>query len=297
MRGRQAWALRTPEGFQTAVQYFTEAAARDPEFALAYAGLADAFSLYPTASLVNRSGDNYARARASAAKALALDEHLAEAHTSLAAVYFFGDRNFAAASKEFTRALELNPNYPTAHQWYAIALSEQGRHDEAFRHAEEAVKQDPLNGTMHQAFGLVQYYARDFDKATAAERRALELSPQLPLARVVLAKSLVLQGRAREAVSVCEAAPGTPGADVLLVMGLAQARAGNRAAADVIFKQLAARGPQANVVLAQWHAAMGDYDQARRLLGGTPSEALPAVLRVDPLFDGFRKSLTETTKN
>ncbi len=171
LRGRHAWALRTPEGFENAVKYFTEATRRDPAFALGYAGLADTYVLYPTASLGDTSSDNYERARTAAEKALALDEGLAEAHTSLGAVDFFGKHDFAAASREFERAFQLNAHYPTAHQWYAIALSEQGKHQEAARHAREAVDEDPLNGTMHQALGLVLYYARQYDAAVKSERR------------------------------------------------------------------------------------------------------------------------------
>ena len=286
LRGRHAWSLRTQEGFDSAIRYFTDATRRDPQFALAYAGLADAFSLFPTASLVNRSVNNYERARAAAEKAIALDDTLAEAHTSLGAVYFFGDRNFAAAAKEFQRALELNPHYPTAQQWYAIALSEHGRHREALEHAQEAVKQDPLNGVMHQALGLVHYYARTFDKAAAAERQALQLNPQLPLARVVLAKSLILDGKPDEAIKVCEAAAPPRGLDMLLTQGIAHARAGNRAAAETIFNDLNSRQPRPTGVLMQWHAATGNYDAAFELMKTQP--APPAVLNVDPLFDGLR---------
>lgn len=236
---------------------------------------------------MNRSVDNFARARAAAQKAIALDESLAEAHTSLAAVYFFGDRNMDAAMREFQRALELNPHYPTAHQWYAIALSENGKHDEARKHAEEAVNEDPLNGVMHQALGLVRYYARDFERAAAAERKALELSPQLPLARVVLAKSLILQGKPQEAVAVCESSPQPRPIDVTLTMGIAHARAGSRVEAEGVFKELSSRQPRATAVLAQWHAATGNYDTAFALLHETSGSMAP-VLRIDPLYDGFR---------
>jgi tetratricopeptide (TPR) repeat protein len=287
LRGRHAWALRSPEGFANAIKYFTEATKRDPEFALGYAGLADAFSLYPTASLVNRSVDNFARARAAAEKAIALDETLAEAHTSLAAVYFFGERNMKAAMREFQRALELNPHYPTAHQWYAIALSENGRHDEARTHAEEAVTEDPLNGVMHQALGLVRYYARDFEHAAAAQRKALELSPQLPLARVVLAKSLILQGKPQDAIAVCESGPQPRPIDVTLTLGIAHAKAGNRAAAAAVVKELTSLEPRPTAVLAQWHAATGNHDTAFALLHETSGSMAP-VFRIDPLYAGLR---------
>ncbi len=288
LRGRQAWSLRTPEGFATAIKYFSDATARDPEFALAYAGIADSYILRPVTSLADGSRENVAKAKAAALRAIELDDGLAEAHTALGAVYFFGERDLAAAEKEFRRALELNEHHPSAHQWYAIALSESGRHEEAQRHADEAVKQDPLNGTMHQAFGLVRYYARDYEAAIAAQRRALQLNAQLPLARVVLAKSLILQGKPRDAIAACEEAPKPRTADVDLMLAIAHARSGNRAAADAVFKDLAARNPRAPVVLAQWFAANGNYDAAFAELRQTNSAALPAVLRVDPLFDGLR---------
>jgi TolB-like protein/Tfp pilus assembly protein PilF len=287
LRGRHAWALRTDEGFENAVKYFTEATKRDPEFALGYAGLADSFSLYPTASLVNRSTDNFARAKAAAEKAIALDDTLAEAHTSLAAVHFFGERNLEPALREFERAIELNPHYPTARQWYAIALSESGKHADASAHAEEGVKLDPLNGVMHQALALVRYSARDFDAASAAARRALEFNPQLPLARVVLAKSHILQGKTPDALTVLQAASQPPSLDILLTTGIAHARAGNRAAADAIFNDLSRRQPRPAAILTQWHAAAGNYDAAYETVG-SGGATLPAVMRIDPLFEGFR---------
>lgn len=290
LRGRHAWNLRTPEGFTNAIRYFTAASESDPEFALAHAGLADAFSLFPTASLVDRSVDNFARARAAAERAIALDPTLAEAHTSLAAVYFFGDRNFAAAAKEFERALELNSHYSTAHQWYAIALAERGRYAEARRHAEEAVREDPLNGVMHQALGLVSYYARDFNAALTAERKALELNPQLPLARVVLSKALLMTDKPQEAIAILEQSPQPDAPDVRLMTAIARARLGNRPAADAIMRTFQTQSPQPTGILVQWHAAMGDHDIAFKLMDSPRREddAGPAVLRVDPLFESFR---------
>jgi TolB-like protein/Flp pilus assembly protein TadD len=289
LRGRHAWNLRTPAGFDEAIKFFTAATERDPQFALGYAGLADAFSLYPTNSLVNRSMDNFSRARTAAEKALALDPNLAEAHTSLAAVYFFGERNFGAAAKSFERALELNGHYPTAHQWYAIALSENARHDEARRHADEAVREDPLNGVMHQALGLVNYYARDYPAAIAAERAALELNPQLPLARVVLAKALLMRSAPDEALAVLRQSPQGDSADIRMMTAVALTRSGKRAAAEAMVRPLETQTPPPTEVLTQWHAASGNFDQAFALLQDPAANGgVSAVLRIDPLFEGFR---------
>jgi len=290
LRGRYAWNLRTPDGFANAIKHFTAATERDPEFALAYAGLADAFSLFPTASLVNRSVDNLSRARTAAEKAVALEPNLAEAHTSLGAVYFFGDRNFDGAARQFERALELNRNYPTAHQWYAIALSENGRHGEARRHAQEAVKEDPLNGVMHQALGLVHYYARDFTAAIEAQRQALELNAQLPLARVVLGKALVMAKQPGEAIAVLQQSPQQEAPEVRLMIAIAQARAGRRDAALDIIKGFDAERPPPADILVQWHAATGNHDEAFNLIRAMRDRQapVPALLRVDPLYEPLR---------
>jgi len=119
---------------------------------------------------------------------------LAEAHTALGGVLFFGDRSFLAAEGAFRRAIALNPNYPVAHEWLAVLLAELRRGDEALQHVDTAVMLSPLEGTMHQARGLVYYNAQRFEEAVRAERRALELTPQLPLARTLLVNALTLGG-------------------------------------------------------------------------------------------------------
>lgn len=193
LRGRQAWNLRTDAGFFAAVSYFERAIERDPTFALAYAGLSDVYVLPTTRPRLGTSTDPRGKALGAATKALKLDDTLAEAHTSRGALYFFHDRNRRAAEKEFQRALELNPGYPTARQWYAILLSEEARDAEALTHAREAVALDPLSGPMRQALGLIHYYGRRYADAVSELRRAIELAPQLPLARAIMAKSLFQQ--------------------------------------------------------------------------------------------------------
>ena len=290
LRGRHAWSLRTSEGFENAVKFFTAATERDRGFALAYAGLADAFTLLPSGTLVSRSGSNFARAREAAEKAIALDPNLAEAHASLGAVHFFGERNFEAAERAFERSLQLNNHYATGHQWYAIALSENGRHAEAREHAEAAVEADPLNGVMHQARGLVSYYARDFDTAQKAERRALELNSQLPLARVVLAKALIMTNRASDALAALEQTADANNLDFRLMKAIAHTRAADQASANRIIRAIEAQTPRPDDILIQWHAAMGRHDTALDLMRARRqvNQGVMAVLQVDPLFEKFR---------
>ena len=288
LRGRVVWGLRGDEAMKAAVEYFQQAIDRQPTFALAYAGLADSYVLSATAA-GGGAPDARVRALAAATRALELDPSLAEAHTSLAGIRFFHERNLAAAEREFLRALELNPGYPTAHQWYAILLSELGRDKEALTHAREAVARDPLSGTKHQSLGLVHYYGRRYDEAIASLRKALELSPQLPLPRALLAKALFQRRDYAEAVRVAESAPEPRSADLIAITGLAYQRLSNAARADEAFVQLQRRKPIPSVPLAYWYAVNGQRDAAFAALQrrGDPS-VVPTAVSADPLFDNLR---------
>jgi tetratricopeptide (TPR) repeat protein len=290
LRGRQAWNLRTPEGFDNAIRYFAEAVKKDPEFALGFAGLADAYSLQANLpSDPGGVGAAMANAKAAAERALALDEGLAEAHTSLGAVLFFGERNFDGADRAFRRALELNAGYPTAHQWIAILLAERGLDAEATGHAQQAVSLDPLSGTMHQTLGLVHYFGRRYALAAAEARRALDLGPGLALPRVILAKALILQGDWKAAIDVCEQAPSPRSPDLLAAMSLAHLRAGDRQRAEAILREVTSREPLPVAALAQYHAAAGNASAALDMLDrAVGSKAGLPPLTVEPLFDSLR---------
>lgn len=144
LEGRYFWNQRTNAGFKQAAAYFQQAIAKDPNYAQAYAGLADTFGLMSTWYMVPQ-GEFMPKARAAALKALELDETLAEAHTSLALIAENYDYDWRTAEKEFRRAIQLNPDYPTAHQWYAECLAWQGRFDEAFAESERARRLDPMS--------------------------------------------------------------------------------------------------------------------------------------------------------
>ena len=132
---------------------------------------------------------------------------LAEAHTSLARQMHRGAGDIDRAEAEFRRALELNPGYATAHQWYAILLSEEGRDGEALQQAERAVALDPLSAAIRQTLSMIHLFGRRYDKAVAEARRALDAEPELPLARQVLARSLVETGRPDEAIELLSNPP------------------------------------------------------------------------------------------
>ncbi len=166
LRGRYYWNRRTKADFAKAVGYFSEAVGKDPGYALAYVGLADCYNL---------SGS--AEGKKAAEKAVALDDSLAEAHTSLAYAKQNFDWDFAGAEKEFRHALELNPNYAIGHQWYATLLSDMGRHQEAIAEIKRAIELDPLSVNVNTAAAMVFYFARQFDRAEKQAKNALELDP------------------------------------------------------------------------------------------------------------------------
>ena len=166
LRGRYYWNRRTKADFEKAIGYFSEAVRKDPEYALAYVGLADCYNL---------SGS--AEGKKAAEKAVALDDSLAEAHTSLAYARQNFDWDFAGAEREFRHALELNPSYAIAHQWYATFLNDMGRHQEAIAEIERAIQLDPLSVNVNTAAGVVFYFARQFDRAEKQAKNALELDP------------------------------------------------------------------------------------------------------------------------
>jgi Flp pilus assembly protein TadD len=205
-------------------------------------------------------------------------------------VQFFGDRNAVAAEQSFKRAIALNPNYPVAHEWYAILLSERGRDAEARQHVDTAVSLDPVEATMHQARGLVDYYAHRYTDAAAAERKALEIRPQLPFARIVLIKALIMRGDRAAAVSMCDSvsALASDQTDLVLICGIALHRNGDARAAAALAR-LQAIKPLPEPALAQWHAATGDLGRAFALLTKLHASGnLPPNLGFDPLFEALR---------
>jgi Flp pilus assembly protein TadD len=205
-------------------------------------------------------------------------------------VLFFGDGDAAAAEREFTRAIELNPNYPIAHQWLAILLAERRRDDEARRHAEIAVRLDPMEATFHQAAGLVHYYGGRYGDAVTSERRALEIRPLLPFARVMLIKAQIMSGDAAAAVRSCDDVKAAASTNVELAVscGIALQRAGD-ARATALRKRLEAMKPYPASALLQWHAATGGLARAFELIGPLrASNDVPPNLAFDPLFEPLR---------
>jgi len=176
LRGRFFWGKRTKEGLQQATRYFQQASDTDPNYALAYAGLADCYNLLDDWGKT-APRDSFPKARAAAEKAIALDDSLAEAHVSLAMVRASYDWDWRGAEEEFRRAIALNPSYPTAHQWYGETLASLGRFAEAEAEVKRAQELDPLSPIVNMAVGEVYAWGHHDDEAIAQYKRVIELDP------------------------------------------------------------------------------------------------------------------------
>jgi TolB-like protein/DNA-binding winged helix-turn-helix (wHTH) protein/Tfp pilus assembly protein PilF len=176
LQGRHYWALRTDESLKKAVEYFNRAIQEDPNDARSYAGLAQCYIVLPILTNFPQV-EAFPKARDAAAKALALDDSLAEAHLAIAEVRLYQDWDFAGAEREFKKTLDLNPNYSTGHQWYGEFLSLMARHKEAIRELQAAAALDPLSAVVHLQYGNTLHQARQYDRALDQYHEALKIDP------------------------------------------------------------------------------------------------------------------------
>ena len=203
LRGRYCWNLRSAQGFERARGYFQAAIDKDPNYAAASAGLADTYLLLGGYELRSQN-DMIPKARAAAQRALQI-ENLAEAHATLGLIAENYDWDWATAEKEFRTAIDLNPNYSTAHHWYGESfLAATGRFDEAFVEMKRASELDPLSPIISTDLGVTFFLARRYDEAIAQLRRTLELYPDYGEAQMWLARSYEQKNMCPEAISVIE---------------------------------------------------------------------------------------------
>ncbi len=204
LKGRYFFGKRTADDFKRAIDYFNQAIAADPNYALAYAGIADSYVLLPEHS--NESSvEVFPKARAAADKALAIDNNLAEAHVSLGLVLSDADLNLKAAKREFERALELNPNYAAAHYFLGIVvLAPLGQFKQAIVELKRAVELDPFSAIMNMNLGTCYFFARHYPEAIVQLRKATELDPNFLYTRVFLGHALELRGDSAGAIKEYE---------------------------------------------------------------------------------------------
>jgi tetratricopeptide (TPR) repeat protein len=200
LKGRYHWNRRTPEALKKAMSHFEQVIRKDPDYALAYAGLADCYSMLAQVYVLPPK-EAFPKAKALAKKALEIDETLAEAHTSLAFALSFFDWDWAGAEREFRRAIELNPNYATAHQWFAMGLLVNlGRTSEAIEEIHKALELDPLSLIINTAAGYVYLHAGREDKAVEQAEKILDMDPTFGFAHMILGDVNKRRGKYEEAV-------------------------------------------------------------------------------------------------
>lgn len=293
LEARYFWNRRTPEGLRKSLALFEAALALQPDYAPALAGVADVNSLLPEYAGVS-GATAYPAAREAARRALDLDDSLAEAHTSLAFVRFWWERDREAALAGFRRAIELNPSYATAHHWYGNALLAEGRPADAVAAIRAAHDLDPLSMIIASELGAALYYARSFGEAARHLRHALELDSSFAPAHFWLGRALLFSGRIDEALAEYDRTAALMGTTtpILAERGYALALRGDGLGARHCLSALDERPPQPGHAFnrAILHVALGEREQALAWLSRARAEREIdlAYVGLDPLFDQLR---------
>ena len=239
LKGRSLWSKRGGENLRQAIGFYEQAIARDPKYALAYSGLAEAYVLLP-AYTTTAPQDAYPTAKAAALKALQLDEKLAEAHTALGLLLCIGDLDMAGSISEFQRAIALNPNYATAHHWYGNGpLLALGRFEEAIAEGKRAIELDPLSPIINADLGQNLYAARRYDEAIAQLRKTLEIDPTFYYAHYNLGMALQRKGDVPAAIAeYTKAQQLSDDLFVQVLLAAAKAQSGDKDAAIQMLAEL-----------------------------------------------------------
>jgi TolB-like protein/DNA-binding winged helix-turn-helix (wHTH) protein/Tfp pilus assembly protein PilF len=244
LKGRYYWNKRSGEGFEKAIGYFEDATRKDPQYALAYAGLADCYGIIgATIYGTLPAAEAAPKAKAAAIRALEIDPSLAEAETSLATAKFNYDWDWAGASEGFKRAILLDPKYATAYQRYSLYSIAMGRFDESFEQIKRARDLDPLSISINSSFGWRLYLARQYDRSIAQLRDTLEMDPTYEWAHLILGQAYEQKGKYDLALSELQKAVELSHNSPLMVSALAHAYAvsGNRVETQRLLGQLVAQ--------------------------------------------------------
>jgi DNA-binding SARP family transcriptional activator/TolB-like protein/Tfp pilus assembly protein PilF len=293
VKGRHAWYKRTPDGFRQAVVYFGDAVAKDPQYAQAYAGLADTYSLMGAYDYgVMRPDSAHHLAHAAATRALALAPDLAEAHAAMAQVRFAYGRDWDGADEAYRKAIELSPRYAEAYHWYSGYLVAMGRAEEAMAAATRALALDSVSPVMHSSMGRQLYYMQDYEAAMEAFHRTLAIDPGYIYGHLGMGLVLIRLDRPDDAAARFAHAleiMGQPHPMTLALRGHALGLAGRTAEAREILRQLEMIGAAGVFVPPEYpaivQAGLGEFDtavagfEAAHRMGSS----VVTVLAVDPL--------------
>ncbi len=294
LKGRFYWNKRTKDGFNKAVQYFEEAIAKDPSFARAYAGLADAYALMGSYNLIS-PGESLDKARAAAKHALELDDRLAEAHATLASLYEGYEWDWRNAEEEYRHALELDHNYATAHQWYGEFLSATGRYEDGLVEVRKATDLNPLSPISYASIGLVLVPLRRYDEAAQQLRKALELDPNFPRVHAQLGWTYFALNRNDDAIREMKIAyqNSDSAVEYLAAVGFLYGRTGDRKESEKVLADILRLSKVEYVppyLMGSVCVGLGKFDEAFIWFNRAIDEHSNSMeyLKVDPIFDPVR---------
>ncbi len=294
LKGRYFWNRRSLDGYQKALEYFNLAIEHDPTYALAYVGLADTYNILPVWGEVT-SKESCPRAKAAAMRALESDPTLAEAHASLGYAIIHYDWDFALAESSYRRALELNPNYATAHQWYAKLLVALERFDEAIAEMKLAQELDPLSLMVNTAAGGPYLYSGQYELAIEQFRKVLDLDPNFVPALYSIGLAYTWKGMFDEAIAMNQKVLSLSGEHPFALAGLAAtcAAAGRRAEAVEMVNRLLEISRRQHILtygLATVYASLGEADEAFKWLELSYQERDGHLidLNIEPFFESLR---------
>jgi tetratricopeptide (TPR) repeat protein len=293
LKGRNAWNKRTPEGLQQGIDYFQQAINTDPNYAAAYAGLADCYNMQVIYG-VHQPKDGFPKAKEAAVKALEMDETLAEAHTSLAFIKFRWDRDRVEAEREFQLAIKHKSTYAPAHQWYSSYLVALERFDEAIAEAKRTQELEPLSFIASSHLGWILYLSGRNDEAIATCRKILNLDPNSFPARRYLGLAYEEKGMYSQAIDEFQKGMKLSGSPLMLaLLGHAYAASGKTAEARQVLTdlhELETRRYVSPYTVAAIHTGLGERDQAFKWLERAYEERDVWLmnLKVDPVFAKLR---------
>ena len=292
LRGRFYWNKRTEEALKKGIDYFNQAIEEDPGYALAYVGVANCY-----ASLVELEAsppkELYPKVKAAAARAIEIDDGLAEAHTTLAAVNEY-EWNWAEAENQYRRAIELNPNYETAHHWYAAYLTSRLRPDEAIREMKLALELDPLSLIINTSMGRVLFGARQYDPAIEQLKKTLDMDANFAETHFQMGMVYEQKRMYDDAIREFQKSVELFGDRTMMAwVARGYAVSGRRAEAERILAELIEMSKQKYVSpypLATVYAALGDKERTFEWLEKVYQERSYYVvwLNIDPIFDSIR---------
>jgi len=294
LRGRYLWSKWTPDELRAAIEQFRQALAIDPDYARAYAGLADCYSVLGNINAMPQA-EAYSSARAMALKGLELDDTVAELHGSMGYVLRFQDWDWAGAERELRRSVELNPGYANGLRWHAQLLSSLGRHAEAITEARRALEMDPLSLILYAAVGDVYFFARQFDRAIDYYRRSIALDPSFLPGHTDLARAYEQKGMLDEAIAQYKLSIALERSDPGVSAGLAHtyALAGRKDESRAILARLVERARREfapTFGIATIHACLGETDAAFEWLDQAFArrDGALSLVKVHPRLDGLR---------